>query len=234
MTNTKSTKRALLVSVMAMVICFTMLLGTTFAWFTSEDKVEGNIISAGTLTVDITGTAISLNNVEPGYVHIQNLTVANTGSLDFNYKLVLERTAAPDTSDGKKDLATVIEVYYVKAATATTADDRTAINELLADETKAKPLGTLASLIDGNADFFGASTLLDKDSTGNSEPITLIFVVPTSVTNDYQGASAGTFTVNVLAAQLASEPDSVNNQYDAGSEYSNGQATSPVNPPVTP
>ncbi len=229
MTNTKSTKRALLVSVMAMVICFTMLLGTTFAWFTSEDKVEGNVISAGTLTVDITGTKIELYNVEPGYVHIQNLTVSNTGTLDFNYKLVLERPTAPDTSDGKKDLAEKIEVYYVKAATNIESDNRSEIDALLANE-NTKKLGTLASLIDGNADFFGASTLLDKDSTGNSEPITLIFVVPTSVNNDYQGASAGTFTVKVLAAQLASEPDSVNNQYDAGSEYSNGQATNPVNP----
>ena len=33
MTNTKNTKRALLASVMALFLCFSMLLGTTFAWF---------------------------------------------------------------------------------------------------------------------------------------------------------------------------------------------------------
>ena len=34
MTNRKSTKRALLGSVMAMVLCLAMLVGATFAWFT--------------------------------------------------------------------------------------------------------------------------------------------------------------------------------------------------------
>ena len=34
MTNRKSTKRALLGSVMAMVLCLAMLIGATFAWFT--------------------------------------------------------------------------------------------------------------------------------------------------------------------------------------------------------
>ena len=38
MTNVKITKRALLASVIAILICFTMLIGTTFAWFT--DSVE--------------------------------------------------------------------------------------------------------------------------------------------------------------------------------------------------
>ena len=51
MTNKKSTKRALLVSAMAMVICFTMLLGTTFAWFTDSASSNGNIIKSGTLNI---------------------------------------------------------------------------------------------------------------------------------------------------------------------------------------
>ena len=36
MNNTKTTKRALLSSVMAMLICVAMLIGTTFAWFTDS------------------------------------------------------------------------------------------------------------------------------------------------------------------------------------------------------
>lgn len=43
MTNTKNTKRALLSSVLALLLCFTMLLGTTFAWFTdSVLQILGN------------------------------------------------------------------------------------------------------------------------------------------------------------------------------------------------
>ena len=48
MTNKANTKRALLMSIIAMVLCFTMLLGTTFAWFTDEATSKGNKIVAGT------------------------------------------------------------------------------------------------------------------------------------------------------------------------------------------
>ena len=36
MTNTKNTKRALLLSVLSLLLCFAMLLGSTFAWFTDS------------------------------------------------------------------------------------------------------------------------------------------------------------------------------------------------------
>ena len=205
MTNTKSTKRALLVSVMAMVICFTMLLGTTFAWFTDNEVVENNVIAAGTLDVVLTAEKVNLNNVEPGYVHIQKVNIKNAGTLAFNYKLVLDRTETP--ADPAKDLAEVVEVYYVTGDK--TGADRTTINSLLVNDNK---LGTLKEVED---DFFGARTLLSTVD----EDITLIYVVPTEVGNAYQGASAGTFTVKVLATQLASEPDSVGTDYDAGATY---------------
>ena len=51
MNNTKTTKRALLSSVLAMLICITMLIGTTFAWFTDTASTAVNKIQAGTLNV---------------------------------------------------------------------------------------------------------------------------------------------------------------------------------------
>ena len=53
MTKTKSTKRALFASVMALFLCFTMLLGTTFAWFTDSVTSGNNIIKSGTLDVEM-------------------------------------------------------------------------------------------------------------------------------------------------------------------------------------
>ena len=53
MTNTKSTKRALLASVMALLLCFTMLLGTTFAWFTDSVSNGVNKIQSGNLDVEL-------------------------------------------------------------------------------------------------------------------------------------------------------------------------------------
>ena len=51
MTNRKSTKRALLGSVMAMVLCLAMLIGATFAWFTDTASTGVNKIQAGNLDV---------------------------------------------------------------------------------------------------------------------------------------------------------------------------------------
>ena len=53
MNNTKTTKRALLSSVAAMLICVAMLIGTTFAWFTDSASTAVNKIQAGTLDVQL-------------------------------------------------------------------------------------------------------------------------------------------------------------------------------------
>ena len=55
MNTKKATKRALLTSVMALVMCVVMLVGTTFAWFTDTASTGVNKIVAGNLKVDIIG-----------------------------------------------------------------------------------------------------------------------------------------------------------------------------------
>ncbi len=51
--NQKATKRALLTSVMALVMCVVMLVGTTFAWFTDTASTGVNKITSGNLHVEI-------------------------------------------------------------------------------------------------------------------------------------------------------------------------------------
>ena len=51
MFKTKSTKRALLVSGLALVMCISMLIGSTFAWFTDSVTSGSNIIKSGNLDV---------------------------------------------------------------------------------------------------------------------------------------------------------------------------------------
>ena len=53
MTNLKTTKRALFSSVIALLLCFTMLLGTTFAWFTDSVTSGINTIRSGNLDVEL-------------------------------------------------------------------------------------------------------------------------------------------------------------------------------------
>ena len=51
MTKTKSTKRALLMSALALITCVSMLVGSTFAWFTDSVTSGSNIIKSGKLEI---------------------------------------------------------------------------------------------------------------------------------------------------------------------------------------
>ena len=107
MTKTKTTKRALLSSVIALLVCFTMLIGTTFAWFTDSVTSAGNIIKSGTLDVEMhwaegtkdpnavdtawtdasAGAIFNNDKWEPGYVEVRHIKISNVGTLALKYQL---------------------------------------------------------------------------------------------------------------------------------------------------
>ena len=104
MTNLKATKKALVSSVLALVMCFTMLLGTTFAWFTDTVTSANNVIQTGTLDIGLsykglnetTWTDIADENGdpvfnyqywEPGYTDAKYVRISNNGTLAFKYQL---------------------------------------------------------------------------------------------------------------------------------------------------
>ena len=53
MTNRKVTRRALLLSLLAVVMCIVMLVGATFAWFTDTASTAVNKIQSGNLDVQL-------------------------------------------------------------------------------------------------------------------------------------------------------------------------------------
>ena len=53
MTSSKSTKRALISSALALLMCVTMLVGATFAWFTDTASTGVNKIQAGNLDIKV-------------------------------------------------------------------------------------------------------------------------------------------------------------------------------------
>ena len=111
MSNTKLTKHALIVSIMAMLLCVAMLVGTTFAWFTDTASTAVNKIQAGTLNValemydgttwvDAEGKTLQfkVNGQipaegtqilwEPGCTYeLPQLRVVNKGNLALKYKI---------------------------------------------------------------------------------------------------------------------------------------------------
>ena len=110
MNNKKTTKRALLSSVMAIVLCLAMLIGTTFAWFTDSASTAVNKIQAGTLDVALEmstdgtnwesaeGKTLTFKTAdnraadqilwEPGCTYeLPKLRVVNNGNLALKYKI---------------------------------------------------------------------------------------------------------------------------------------------------
>ena len=99
MTNSKTTKRALFSSVVALLLCFTMLLGTTFAWFTDSAASGSNVITAGNLdiVVEYTLDGTNWNDLdgatdlfqkglwEPGHTEVVALRIKNNGTLALKY-----------------------------------------------------------------------------------------------------------------------------------------------------
>ena len=95
MTSAKHTKKALLASVMSILLCCAMLIGTTFAWFTDSASSGNNRLQAGKLDIALlmatdqgyenisngTGNLFKDTKWEPGKTEIVYLAVRNDGDL---------------------------------------------------------------------------------------------------------------------------------------------------------
>ena len=216
MNNKKTTKRALLSSVLSLVLCMAMLIGTTFAWFTDSVTSNNNKIQSGTLKIDLelldkesgkwnsvkeSQTPIfNYDKWEPGYTDVKVLRVENEGTLAL--KWVAKFIAAGQLSE----LANVIDVYVrpsKETITYPAADDRT-----LSDYTC---VGTVAEFVNSIEE-----TTTGELKAGEEAYLGIALKMRESAGNEYQGMSLGSaFDIQIFATQLASETDSFNNQYDA-------------------
>ena len=210
MTSSKSTKRALITSALAILMCAAMLIGTTFAWFTDTASTGVNKIVSGNLKVDIIGensdSHIEKLNFkkaaatdaeagaailwEPGCRYLtEGFRIANKGNLALKWKAQVNKgtTAA---NEGNFDLLDVIDFYLVtKAADGT--ETETALDEFT-----------------GN---------LKKTET--SDVYYIKGVMQTTAGNDYQGLTLDGISITVVATQDTVESDSFDNQYDKDAEY---------------
>ena len=114
MMNKKVTKSSLMLSVMALLLCVSMLVGSTYAWFTDTVTSSNNAIIAGNLDVDVYyGDPADENSIkdttalfsdvvrwEPGAVAYENLTVVNKGTLALKYQMIVNFTDENQMIDG--------------------------------------------------------------------------------------------------------------------------------------
>ena len=94
--NSKNTKRALLSSVLAMLVCVALLIGTTFAWFTDTASTAVNKIRSGTIDVVLEmkngeGNWVSAEGetltFKPPTTELPELRIRNNGNLALKYKV---------------------------------------------------------------------------------------------------------------------------------------------------
>ena len=226
MTNTRSTKRALLMSVVALVLCFTMLTGTTFAWFTDSVTSENNVIKAGNLDIvleywngtewkDVKGASDILDGDlwEPGYVDIAYLRFKNAGSLALKYQLGVNIVSETDGKTPAGEAITLSDYIYYDVFEGVNGQTGAYANREAALENTTET--TLIS------DGYSKANYLDA----NSEFVYLAMVVymPVSVGNEanHDGTNIPEINlgVEILATQYTKEEDSFNDQYDADAEF---------------
>ena len=207
MNTKKATKRALLTSVMALVMCVVMLVGTTFAWFTDTASTAVNKIQAGNLDVDIVdkegttsldGKTLSFRDAngktdilwEPGATFFtQGFRIANKGNLALKYKVVVSGT----TGDTGLLKVMKFDVVSKMEKTGFEVNFTTTPGQLL-----PSAAGTPSV-----SDIFYLRGHMDENAG-----------------NEYKNMTLTGISVTVYATQLASEFDSFNNTYDENADYS--------------
>lgn len=232
-------KRALLTSILSMILCVAMLIGTTMAWFVDSASNTGNRIQTGKFKIDLlmdkqdgkgyvsikNGTAGDIfseatgNGVawEPGKTEIVFLQVENQGNLALNYNINLVVT--PDSNNSVK-VEEVLSYAVIPNITASQYNNGSFKNweDILkikdvetADEL---PVGEIlaapnGALEAGTSDYFALAVHMDEDAG-----------------NEYQDQGIQ-IDVNIVAKQMASEYDSFGNQYDVDAPFTEKMESDP-------
>ena len=208
-----TTKRSLLVSVLALVMCVAMLVGTTFAWFTDSASTSVNKIEAGKLKLELldkNGNPLAENQAlvwetkdnkvlwEPNCTYnLEQFQIKNAGNLALKYKVTLKATKIDTTADGKS-LLDVID-WTIKLGNETLKVTSEQIKDGLGN---GIVIITDQPLLANKVDTISVSGHMREDAG-----------------NDYQGLTIDGFGISVVAAQYTYENDSTGNEYDKNAQY---------------
>ena len=232
MTNRKTTKRALLGSVLALVLCFAMLLGSTYAWFSDTDSVNAAVIKSGTLDMELSVWNGSEWNKEPteifavptgewwepGYTVVEYFKIENLGNLALQWQARIDATGTLEET-----LANNIIVYVKDFGNTdiTVADDRAD----LADWTRAGTLAEFVATTSAQASNPTKGVILPHTNTGaavggeNAEYLGVALVLQTTAGNECQNKvlleEGKTMTLTIVATQVSVENDELGADYDA-------------------
>ena len=230
MKNSKSTKRALLTSALALLMCVTMLIGATFAWFTDTASTGVNKIQAGNLKMEVTykntaddnfekvnkETPVFNNNAlwEPGHVEYVVLKVSNTGSLALKYKLginIANEVGSTNVYNNAFNLSDYIRFAVLDGDRTGNSVDRDALVAAATDSKLIK-------------EGYSKEDHLLAGENNSEKVVTLVVWMPTTVGNEANHKKDATapsidLGISVVATQYTYEKDSIDDQYDKDADY---------------
>lgn len=202
MTNAKHTKKALFASVMSLLLCFAMLVGTTFAWFTDSASTNVNKIQSGKLDIEL-----QMKDADGNWVSAEGET------LDFvkaEGREAEEILWEPNCTYNLQDLRLVnnsnLALKYKVIITGIKGDAK--LNEVI--EWTIKLGGE-------ELDIGKEMVWLPNEST--EQVFTISGHMKEDANNDYQNLTIDGIAITVVATQYTYEHDSNNNQYDADAKY---------------
>lgn len=223
------TKRALLTSVLALVLSLAMLAGTTFAWFTDTASTGVNRIVSGNLDVglrywgvgeDGQKTWLTAENSEelfdknalwePGYTQIVYLKVKNNGNLALTYAMQI--TPVHETVGVNVDGEQFKLSDYIKFGWTTFTADENGAPVALDREAAQTGVGDGAQL--GKTLHRQAAEPMAANA---EELVALVAWMPENVGNEANYSTVQPtieLSLKVLATQATEESDSFNNTYD--------------------
>lgn len=242
MAQSKNTKRALLASILSVVLCCAMLIGSTFAWFTDSVETGKNTITAGNLDVDLQyaevaeGTDLttlgddawtsvqgkedlfSEDLWEPGHVEVVYLRIQNLGTLALDYNLrvyAFEETLGTNKDGESFKLSDYLKFAVVQDVAAAYADRAAAV--------AAAGAGIA---LGGNSQPSGEALPAGEDGV---RYLALVVWMPSTVGNEANYLTGTTppsveLGVRLEATQAMSESDSFGPDYD---EFADGTPDHP-------
>ena len=194
MTNRKSTKRALLGSVMAMVLCLAMLVGATFAWFTDTASTGVNKIQAGNLDVQLVDE--NGNSLEGKTLEFKKAANAAEGeAVLWEPGCTYELPAVYVKNNGKLALKYKVAITGINGS------------------------AKLNEVIDWTINDADLSADHSLSAGATSEALTIKGHMQESAGNEYMNESIDGIAITVYATQDTVESDSFTNQYDKNAAY---------------
>lgn len=243
MTSSKSTKRALLTSVLALLMCVTMLIGATFAWFTDTASTGVNKVQAGNLDLEVQyrTTAGSdwktLDNAtdlfgaegtlfEPGHTRVVELKIKNAGNLALKYKIgmnVISETAGTNKDGDPYKLSDYLKVATTSIQQYNPTDQISSLMERLIFQKGDFGMWTARNFANFELEYTSNGNV-HALQPGAAQILGIKVYMPETVGNEANAiltekAASINFGLNVVATQYTTESDSFGTQYDKDATY---------------